>query len=168
MPPTSPLTAAEIAELRRKVEALKAATNPSPWKFNPKHEMFMGTTNALEMYEDTLDLGRDCKEWIPVDDGNTKGYRLSDGSVKRAARIKAIGEFLETCREDTTRLLDAAERLDAAVAAERERCAKIAEGTWTGPWPDDPSSEGMLSDADHGYASACRDIATEIRKGGRG
>lgn len=51
------------------------------WKYNPKHEMFMGTAHAVETYDRTLLLGRgeDCR---------------------------ALGEFLENCREDIAWLLE--------------------------------------------------------------
>ncbi len=55
------------------------------WTYDPKHEMFIGTTNAIKMYDRTIDLGRDesgCRE-----------------------RTKALGDFLENCREDIEFLL---------------------------------------------------------------
>ena len=37
---------ARLEEIRGR---LSSVAGPA-WKYNPKHEMFMGTTNALEMY----------------------------------------------------------------------------------------------------------------------
>ena len=78
-----------------------------PWKYNPKSEMFIGTTNSLDTYYGSLDLGRDGKEYYAYKDETGSGYRLSEDSKKRIARIKAMGEFLENCREDIEFLLSA-------------------------------------------------------------
>lgn len=87
----------------------------SPWKFNQKHEMFIGTTNAIEMYDRMLDLGRDSKEWIPVDDEMTKGYVLSPSSVRSLETTKSLGEFLANCREDMSYLLSVEDRLNGLI-----------------------------------------------------
>jgi hypothetical protein len=94
-----------------------------PWKYNPKHEMFMGTINALEMYEDTIYLGRDNKEYAPYEDATGRGCRLTPASVKRLARIKALGEFLECCREDIAHLLTRVRTAEARVAELESRLA---------------------------------------------
>lgn len=90
-----------ITEIKERLEGVAG----KPWKYNPQHEMFMGTTNALEMYEDSLNLGRDGKEYAPYEDETGKGYRLTEQSRKRMARIRALGVFLENCREDINYLL---------------------------------------------------------------
>ena len=84
---------------------LGAVPHPDkPWRYNPEHEMFIGTTNALEMYDAVLDFGRVEQTWIRNDDG--KGYSLSESSRQRTAQLKALGEFFESCREDIAYLLE--------------------------------------------------------------
>lgn len=90
-----------ISEIRRRL----AAVSGKPWNYNPKHEMFIGSTNALEMYDGVLDLGRDGKEFFPYQDETGSGYRLTEASRQRMERIKALGEFLQSCREDIEYLL---------------------------------------------------------------
>jgi predicted Holliday junction resolvase-like endonuclease len=86
-------------------QRLAAVQDGHPWKYNPKHEMFIGTTNALEMYGGVLDLGRDGKEYVRYEDETGHGCRLTEASKRRMARIKALGEFLESCRADMEWLL---------------------------------------------------------------
>lgn len=93
-----------IEQIRQRL----AGVTGKPWKYNPKHEMFIGTTNALDMYYEVLDLGRDHKEWFRYSDESGHGYRLTEASLKRMARTKALGEFLEQCREDIAYLLEVA------------------------------------------------------------
>ena len=77
-----------------------------PWKYEPNHPMFVGTTNALDIYYGHIDLGRNHKEWYEHKDEHSTGYRLTEASIRQMARIKALGEFLERCREDIAVLLD--------------------------------------------------------------
>lgn len=95
-------------DIQSRIDALNDA---HPWTFNPTHEMFMGTTNALEMYDRHLDLGRDHKEWVLSKDPNVKGYILSKSSIDHIARTKALGVFLEHAREDIRFLPAEVERL---------------------------------------------------------
>jgi hypothetical protein len=94
---------ARISEIRARLAGVAGKL----WKYNPAHKMFVGSTNALEMYHGVLDLGRSQKEWTPHESGN--GYRLSNST----ARIKALGEFLEQCREDIAFLLARCEALES-------------------------------------------------------
>ena len=86
---------------------LAAVEDGHSWKFDPKHEMFVGTTNAIEMYDRTIDIGRESKTWTPSTDPNVKGYTISPESVRKNVATKALGGFLERCREDMRELLEA-------------------------------------------------------------
>ena len=92
-----------ITEIR---ERLAAVAGPA-WKYNPKHEMFIGATNAVEMHDRVLDLGRDGKEYYPYRDETGSGYRITEASKRHYDRTVALGEFLEHCREDIEFLLRA-------------------------------------------------------------
>lgn len=92
-----------IAEIKAR---LAGVYPDKPWKYNPTHEMFIGSTNALEMYHGILDLGRNAKEWYEYKDETGHGYRLTEASKAQMARVKALGEFLEQCREDIDYLLN--------------------------------------------------------------
>lgn len=94
-------------------ERLAGVSDGKPWRYDPAHKMFMGTTNALDMYHDSLDLGRNHKEYVAYEDETGKGHRLTPASVKRMRRIKALGLFLEQCREDIEYLLSKLEDKDA-------------------------------------------------------
>jgi len=74
------------------IRASLAAVEGHPWKFSPKHVMFVGTTNAIEMYDRTIDIGRESKTWIPSSDPNVKGHTLSPESARKNATTKALGE----------------------------------------------------------------------------
>ena len=88
-------------------DRLRAVADGLPaWVFNPSYEMFMGSTNAVELDDRFLDLGRTKKEWAAVDDGVVKGYRLTQECQRYNAHTKALGEFLANCREDMQLLLD--------------------------------------------------------------
>jgi hypothetical protein len=88
---------------------LAAVEDGHPWKFNPKLEMFVGFTNAVEMYDRSIDLGRSSTEWVPSTDPNVKGYQRSRESIRKDAMTRALGEFLENVREDLRELLEAVE-----------------------------------------------------------
>ena len=88
-------------------QRLASVMDGHPWVFNPKHEMFVGCTNALEMYSQHLDLGRNMETWEPSCDSAVRGYKLSDASKRNMAQIQALGEFLANCREDIEYLLNA-------------------------------------------------------------
>ena len=96
----------EIEHRLKEIRDRLSTVSGAPWIYNPDHPMYVGTTNALDIYHDVLDLGRNNKEWAPYQDEHSKGYRLTEASVKRMARIKALGEFLQACREDMQFLLD--------------------------------------------------------------
>ena len=71
---------------------LAAVEDGHTWKFEPKHKMFVGSTNAVVMYDRVVDLGRTSEPW-------QKGG-------KRDALTLALGEFLENVREDLRELLE--------------------------------------------------------------
>lgn len=99
-----------IAEIKYR---LAGVSDGHYWKFNQKHEMFVGHTNAIEMWDRNLDLGREDEVWVPYDDENSKGYKLSPQSARVNKMTKALGEFLESCRDDIQFLLAEVERLSA-------------------------------------------------------
>ncbi len=78
-----------------------------PWKYNPQHEMFVGTTHAIEMYSRTLDLGRAGGEFAPSKDPDIKGYVRTEQSKRNLAEVEALGLFLAHCREDIEYLITA-------------------------------------------------------------
>ena len=90
----------EIKEKINKISERLSKVIGKPWKYEPELEMFIGSTNALDIYYKIIDLGRNNKEYIPYENEYKKGYRLSDASAKEMERIKSLGEFLENCRED--------------------------------------------------------------------
>lgn len=92
-----------LGEIR---ERLRNVSDKRTWKYNPKHEMFMGTTNAVEMYDRTLDLGRGAKQWRLSEDPDVKGYVLSEQSRREILEIRNLGEFIANCREDIAWLLE--------------------------------------------------------------
>lgn len=88
----------------QEIKARLAAVEPDkPWRYT-KREMFIGTTNALEMYDRVLDLGRAASHWERDETGNS--LRMAEESRQRMERVKALGEFLECCREDIAYLLE--------------------------------------------------------------
>lgn len=91
-----------VNQIRTRLQAVQDAHQ---WKFNPKHDMFMGTTNAVEMWDRNIDLGRTMKNWTPSTDPHIKGYKLSPESIRKNAMTMALGEFLEKAREDMEYLL---------------------------------------------------------------
>jgi len=98
---------ARIDEIRRRLQAV-IGDKPRPWTYEPKHEMFMGTTHAIKMYDRVIDLGRGHHEFIPVRKGeqaDKHGYVLSAASQQEDAEIDALGKFMEQCREDMEFLL---------------------------------------------------------------
>jgi hypothetical protein len=114
------------------VERIKAIRNRlagvsgRKWRYNPEHPMFIGATNAVEVVyrqevgEDDypnpmlIDLGRDGKVY-ETRDGKRQ---LTKASVENMKRIRAMGEFFQSCREDIGFLLDA---MDAQIPTqERE------------------------------------------------
>jgi hypothetical protein len=163
------ITKGRLAEIAERLSGVVG----KPWIYEPEHRMFMGTTNALNIYYGAIDLGRNEKVWEPCQDERLHGHRLTKSSVEQMARVKALGQFLERSREDMQFLMglcnpqpraDNSEAApidalfdqmesklqnmlvstkvqfdkDAAVLAERERCAGIleraAERYWTLGW----------------------------------
>lgn len=94
-------------EHKSAIRARLASVDGPPWSFNRKHEMFVGHTNALEMYSRTLDLGRSMEHWVPSTDPHVKGHKLSAVSIRHNQETEDLGVFLERCREDIAALLDA-------------------------------------------------------------
>ena len=87
------------------------------WAYEPKHEMFVGATNALMTRHGMIDLGRTPAEYIPYLDGGKTRYRLADWCGRERERIEALGKFLESCREDIDYLLARLEPRDTDNAA---------------------------------------------------
>jgi hypothetical protein len=113
------------AEMTPDLAAIRERLTPvqgKPWKYEPEHPMFIGTTNALNIWHDTINLGRNATELVPHFNERTgeQSYRPSGRSLEQRARIKSLGVFLECCREDITTLLDLA-RQQAERIAELER-----------------------------------------------
>lgn len=98
----SPAGTNRIKEIRARLQAVQ---DSHPWTFDSKFEMFMGTTNAVRMWDRNVDLGRTMKNWTPSTDPHIKGYKLSPESIHKNAITKALGEFLEKSREDIEYLL---------------------------------------------------------------
>jgi hypothetical protein len=96
------MTTEKLNEIQRRL----AKVCNGKWKFNPKHEMFIGTTNAIEMYDRTLDLGRDNKEYVAYSDDMGQGWKLTPQAKRQYETTLALGEFLESCREDMQGLLN--------------------------------------------------------------
>jgi hypothetical protein len=75
-----------------RIEIIKAklaqVEGQPPWKYNPEHEMFVGTTNMLEMYDRMIDLGR-----------------FMNGEPDKNKLTESLGQFLEKSREDMAFLL---------------------------------------------------------------
>lgn len=95
----------DAGRLARISARLQSVQDNHAWTFNPKHEMFMGTTNAIVMWDRNLDLGRNSQHWQQSTDPCIKGYVLAPGSIKQNALTQALGAFLENCREDIEYLL---------------------------------------------------------------
>jgi len=93
-----------LMEIRKRLSLVQRY----PWKYEPEHEMFIGTTHAVNMYDRTVDLGRGAKEFIPAREGeeSKNGYVLSAKSQRELDAITALGKFLESCREDMEFLLE--------------------------------------------------------------
>jgi len=94
----------KIHEIKQRLEALPFPEKP--WRYDPERPMFLGTTNAIEMYDRTLDLGRNMKEYYINEFGN---YTLTTKAKKNMEDIKALGLFLENVREDIKYLLELVE-----------------------------------------------------------
>lgn len=90
--------------------------------------------------------------------GETLGRLMADKRMDEIAR-KVEAEMTDEARESEVRIREANKQIDAmeeALAAERERCAKIA----------DRMDSGDLGNAwCDGYEKACDDIAAKIRSG---
>lgn len=104
-----------IDEIRARLESVAGRR----WRYDPAHEMAVGTTNSIEMVDRHIDLGRDFEEWIPRSQEEGGGYRLAEISKRRRERNRALGRFLENCREDIAWLLEENARLRRSI----ERCS---------------------------------------------
>jgi hypothetical protein len=117
-PTPPPLTADELTEIRERL----AAVQSDPWKYEPKHEMFVGTTHALMTYHRVIDLGRGRSEYSKEEAGR---HTLTELSRRDNERIDALGTYLEHCREDTDRLLAEVTRQAEEIVTLEKRLAVL-------------------------------------------
>jgi len=86
------------------------------WKYAPEHEMFVGTTNAITVVGEDytcmlFDLGRNNSTYHRTAAG--KAVRTA-AALRENAGKRALGEFLEACREDIAALLEELGKKEAA------------------------------------------------------
>lgn len=123
---TATLPTAEVGiETNTKLVEIEARLKPvqhgKPWRYDSKYPMLLGTTNALVDYElGAINLGRDEKQWEFYEDETGRGSRLTAQSKKRLEYVRALGRFLESCREDMAWLLEQVRELEVKGARLRE------------------------------------------------
>lgn len=99
-----------LAEIKRRLQDAKQSGR---WNYNHQHQMFVGTTNALEIYElGMIDLGRTSPTYVRKNDQ----WVESEESKERRRLIVGLGTFLETCREDMDWLIARIAELEAEKA----------------------------------------------------
>lgn len=123
---------------------------------------------------DEANVARIMREQVAQDhqsrrDQEARDYAAAYASaeeIRRGGIVESILEKLEQALRDAIDALQGARsEMDAKVAAERERCAKVADAQFA--WCDNTAVQiaNGSPDAYCGYSQACEDIATRIRSG---
>lgn len=95
-----------LEEIKSRLTAV--INDDTQWEFERSHSMFMGTTNALNMYDRHIDLGRTAQDKIPQyceDTGKLLRYKLTKSAETTNKKTEALGTFFVNAREDMRYLL---------------------------------------------------------------